>query len=148
LFVLSSYGRSQRRDHDQYDRVYDPTQPLTTENIPLHNQNDPWDSRPSGDDSDLRRQGSKYTHVRQQSSTSASEVFGQAYQEPKDAFSTSTYEYSADPSNPPNPVYPTYAYTENTLPTPTNNYYNSADSQIERPAQVQSHPGMSTHRKF
>jgi len=142
--VLSSYGRSQRRDHNQYDQVYDPTQPLTTENIPLHNQNDPWDSRPSGDYQDLRRQGSKYTHVRQRSSTSASEVFGQSYQEPKDAFSTSNYEYSAYPSkadDSQNLAYPTYAYTHNVLPTPTDNYLNpSSDSQIERPVQAQPHP--------
>ena len=46
LFViLSSYGSVQRRDHDRYDRIYDSTQPLTAEAIPL----DPWDTRPSVD---------------------------------------------------------------------------------------------------
>lgn len=49
LFViLSSYGTAQR-DHGQYDRLYDPSQPLTGENIPLDYPTDPWDSRPSVD---------------------------------------------------------------------------------------------------
>jgi len=49
LFViLSSYGTAQR-DHSQYDRLYDPNHPLTSENIPLEHHTDPWDSRPSGD---------------------------------------------------------------------------------------------------
>ncbi|KAF8974001.1 hypothetical protein BDZ97DRAFT_1900723 [Flammula alnicola] len=138
--VISSYGKSQRRDHDQYDQVYDPSQPLT-ENIPL--QNDPWDSRPSGDYNYLGgRQNNDYKHVRQESSVSASDVYNQAYQEPKDAFSTSNYDYSPYPSNTHDPAYPSYAHTQNALPTPTNDYYNPpADPRIERPLQVQPHPG-------
>lgn len=145
FFVLSSYGTSQRLDHDQYDRVYDPTQPLTAENIPLDETNDPWDSRPSGDYTSNDLNGRNYKHLRQQSSVSTSEVLGQAYQEPRDGFSTSNYEYSAYPLNPSdkdNMAYPSYARTHQAMPTPTDNYYNIPDdSQIERPMQVQSHPG-------
>lgn len=68
FIVLSSYGSAQRRDHDQYDRVYDPSQPLTAENIPLENPTDPWDSRPSVD-----AQNPKY-HDRNQSIVSASDI--------------------------------------------------------------------------
>jgi len=65
LFViLSSYGTTQRREHDPYDRIYDPSQPLTAENIPLENHTDPWNSRLSVDD--------KF-HVRNQSTASASD---------------------------------------------------------------------------
>jgi len=141
MFVIGSYGASQRRDHEQYDRVYDPTQPLTADNIPLE-QNDPWDSRPSGEyhyTDKTDRQNNDYKHLRQQSSVSASEVFSQPYQEPKDSFSTSRYEYD------PNPPYPSRAHTQEPIPTPVDNYYYSRNDSnyeaIERPSQVQSHPG-------
>ena len=76
LFViLSSYGTAQRRDHDQYDRIYDPSQPLTTENIPLDHHADPWDSRPSVDQHGI--QDPKYQHLRNPSSLSASDVMHQ-----------------------------------------------------------------------
>jgi hypothetical protein len=147
FIVLSSYGRSQRRDHDQYDRVYDPMQPLTSENIPMDEQNDPWDSRPSGDynSNGLNgRQNSNYKHVRQQSSISTSEVLSQQYQEPRDGFSTYNYESSAYPSNDTrNVAYPSYAYTQEATPTPTNNSYDDAlnNFHLERPMQAQPHPG-------
>jgi len=80
LFViLSSYGTAQRRDHDQYDRVYDPSQPLTAENIPLDRAADPWDSRPSVE---LRvTEDPKYQHYRNQSTLSASDI---VHQKPED----------------------------------------------------------------
>ncbi|KAF8912740.1 hypothetical protein CPB84DRAFT_1670305 [Gymnopilus junonius] len=145
FFVLSSYGTSQRVDHDQYDKVYDPTQPLTAENIPLGATSDPWDSRPSGEYAPNGVQDRNYKHVRQQSTMSTSEVLGQAYQEPRDGFSSSNYEYSANPPNSVdkgNVAYPSYARTHQAMPTPTDNYYSIPnDSQVERPGQVQPHPG-------
>lgn len=141
--VISSYANLQRRDHDRYNQVYDPSQPIT-ENVPLNDQNDPWDSRPSGD---YLGKNSNYKHVRQESSMSASDVYNQPYQEPKDAFPTSSmnYGYANYDSQNPNPVYPSYAHTQNALPTPTNNYYDvPADSRIERPLQAQPHPGELT----
>jgi hypothetical protein len=75
LFViLSSYGAAQRRDHDQYDRVYDPSQPLTAENIPLDRAADPWDSRPSVE---LPVTDPKYQHYRNQSTLSTSDIVPQ-----------------------------------------------------------------------
>lgn len=141
--VIASYGNSQRRDHDRYNQVYDPTQPIT-ENVPLNNQNDPWDSRPSGDYLSGRK-NSSYKHVRQESSMSASDVYNQPYQEPKDSFSTASLNYdhaNQYSQNAQNPVYPSYAHTQSALPTPTNNYYDApVDSHIERPLQAQPHPG-------
>ena len=88
--VLSSYGTAQRRDHDQYDRIYDPNQPLT-ENIPLDNHADPWDSRPSAEYRD--QYGAGYRHVRNQSSVSASDIMNDSYQKPKDGLSNYDYSY-------------------------------------------------------
>ncbi|CAA7266520.1 unnamed protein product [Cyclocybe aegerita] len=142
-FVLSSYGANQRRDHDQYDRVYDPSQPLTSENIPL--ENDPWDSRPSGDYHDqVGRQDSKYKHLRQESSVSATDILSQPSQEPKDGFLNSNYDYDPYPSNQHDGslAYPSYAYTQPAAPTPTNNYYYSqpTGTHITPPMHAQAHP--------
>ena len=102
LFViLSSYGTAQRRDHDQYDRLYDPSQPLTAENIPLDNPTDPWDSRPSVD-----QYGAKH-HVRNQSSISASDLMNNQYQKPED----SLLNYN-----------PSYGYTNNAKRGPAGNF--------------------------
>ncbi|KAG9314430.1 hypothetical protein JVU11DRAFT_5227 [Chiua virens] len=46
LFVLSSYGSSQREDHEKYDALNDSTRALT-DDIPMADRGDPWDSRPS-----------------------------------------------------------------------------------------------------
>lgn len=96
LFViLSSYGTAQRRDHDQYDRIYDPSQPLTSENIPLDNSSDPWDTRPSVDQ--YGAQDPKY-HSRNESTVSASDFVNNQYQKPED----SALNYN-----------PSYGYTNN-----------------------------------
>lgn len=102
LFViLSSYGSAQRRDHDQYDRLYDPSQPLTAENIPLDHPTDPWDSRPSGE---FGGQDPKY-HVRSQSTTSASDLMNNQYQKPVDSYNFS------------------YGYTNNVKRGPAENFW-------------------------
>ncbi|KAG8219874.1 hypothetical protein J3R82DRAFT_853 [Butyriboletus roseoflavus] len=46
LFVVSSYGTSQREDHEKYDALNDQTRPLT-DDIPMADRGDPWDSRAS-----------------------------------------------------------------------------------------------------
>jgi hypothetical protein len=84
LFVIiSSYGTAQRQDHDQYDRIYDPSQPLTAENIPLDTRTDPWDSRPSVDAQD------KY-HVRNRSSVSDLNM-NISYQKPVESYPSDGY---------------------------------------------------------
>jgi len=87
--VLSSYGSSQRRDHDQYFQLDDP---VNAEAIPMSNRGDPWDARPSDD---LARTNTKkpYNHVRQESSLSISDVMSQPAQQPKDSLGYQQYEY-------------------------------------------------------
>ncbi|GLB36230.1 hypothetical protein LshimejAT787_0305180 [Lyophyllum shimeji] len=87
--VLSSYGTSQRRDHEKYDQ-------LNNETIPMNSRGDPWDSRPSMDGSP---QG--YSHVRQESAATVSEVLSQPQLQPKDSLSHSDYSYRQDSYPPP-----------------------------------------------
>ncbi|KAI6153519.1 hypothetical protein BKA82DRAFT_340541 [Pisolithus tinctorius] len=47
-FVVSSYGASQREDHEKYEALNDSTKPLT-DDIPMADRGDPWDSRASGE---------------------------------------------------------------------------------------------------
>jgi len=79
FIVLSSYGKKQRRDHDQYDRLND-AQPLKTEGVPL--ESEPWDSG-------NQRQG--YRHLRQESIASVSDVMNQPLQQPTDTMSMTNY---------------------------------------------------------
>jgi len=44
--VISSYGTSQRNDHEKYDALNDSSKPLT-DDIPMADRGDPWDSRAS-----------------------------------------------------------------------------------------------------
>lgn len=44
--TVSSYGASQREDHKKYDVLDNPTKPLT-DDIPMADRGDPWDSRAS-----------------------------------------------------------------------------------------------------
>jgi len=87
--VLSSYGSSQRRDHDQYFQLNDP---VNADAIPMGNRSDPWDARPS---SDLARTNTQkpYNHVRQESSLSVSDVMSQPAEQPKDSLGYQQYEY-------------------------------------------------------
>ncbi|KAL4071007.1 hypothetical protein J3A83DRAFT_4373180 [Scleroderma citrinum] len=46
--IVTSYGASQREDHAKYEALSDPTKPLT-DDIPMADRGDPWDSRASQD---------------------------------------------------------------------------------------------------
>lgn len=92
FIVLSSYGKNQRRDHDQYDRVNDASLPLKTENIPLDGE--PWDSN-------KQRQG--YRHLRQDSAASVSDIMSQPFQQPKDTMSISYENYDPQRTQTPYP---------------------------------------------
>lgn len=96
--VVSSYGKGQRQDHDDYDRLSDPTQPLTKDTIPLEDRNDPWDSR----DDQFTAYPRNYKHVRQNSSMSTTDVLAEPQQRPM----SSAYNYNYDTSYQP--------YTDNT----------------------------------
>lgn len=150
--VMSSYGSSQRRDHDKYDQL-DPSQPLTgSTSIPLHDRADPWDSRPSTDSLQVPMNGgNQYTHVRQVSTISASDVLSEPHQQPKDSLSNAEYGHRpslyrpySDGHGSEQLSYPSYAYTYEPSPTPVaGNYYDNETAQTERPRQAQTHPGES-----
>ena len=107
LFViLSSYGIVQRRDPGQYDRLYDPSQPLTAENIPLDHPTDPWDSRPSVDPYGVQDARYYDRHERTMSTMSASDLMNNPPQKPEDDFS----HY--------NPYGQAYGYTYNAKGSP------------------------------
>ena len=131
--VLTSYGKNQRRDHDQYDRLNDPPPPLKTEGIPL--QSEPWVLPDGG----KPKQG--YRHLRQQSSISMSDVLNQPSQQPIDSMSMTTTSYDYQPYNDEyHPSPPTHNRTRTASPTPTNNYhYNPQVTSYIQPA-MQSQP--------
>ncbi len=110
--MISSYGKNQRRDHDEYERVYDPSQSLKTENIPL--ESDPWDSRTSSGGVKLNR---GYRHLRQESAGSASDVLSQPFQYPKDTMSATNYDYN------PYSTDGMREYPPRTEPMTTNDYH-------------------------
>jgi len=112
FIVLSSYGKNQRRDHDQYDRLND-AQPLKTEDIPL--ESEPWDNN--------GKQKRGYRHLRQESGTSVSDIMGQPFQQPKDTMSMTSYggyeSYGIEQSQPSYASHPRRV----TSPVPTNTPY-------------------------
>jgi hypothetical protein len=92
--ILSSYGNSQRRDHEKYDQ-------LSNDSIPMNTRNDPWDSRHSTDSlhSPTNRTEHGYGHVRQESGGSVSDMIAQPQVQPRD---TSTHgNYDEEPFSPP-----------------------------------------------
>jgi len=110
LVIVSSYGKSQRQDHDDYDQLYNPSQPLTKDNIPLEERKDPWDSRESSDENIRNMDGrqSSHGHGRNISAMSASDVINQPYQRPgSTTYYPGTYTPYSDNDNAQS--YPTYA---------------------------------------
>ncbi|KAG1755201.1 uncharacterized protein EDB91DRAFT_1233953 [Suillus paluster] len=76
--VVSSYGSTQRHDHEKYDALNDTTQPLT-DNIPMADRGDPWDYRASAEYDDGRG------HMRKESTASnqkESYAYGSSYPAP------------------------------------------------------------------
>ncbi|KAE9411028.1 hypothetical protein BT96DRAFT_952841 [Gymnopus androsaceus JB14] len=135
--VLNSYSSAQQRDHIKYDALNDPSNPLNGEGIPM-NDRDPWDARPSTD------YAGGYTHGRQPSGASMTDVMNQPVREPRDGFSYS----DATPYDPQrNGPYgdsvsqPNQAYTQDPGPTPKyNNAYYDDSSDLNLPPNAQYHP--------
>ncbi|PSS37554.1 hypothetical protein PHLCEN_2v570 [Hermanssonia centrifuga] len=134
--VISSYGAGQRLDHEKYDSMYDPTNPLTSD-IPLNNRGDAWDSRPSDDN--IPRNGTGY-HDRHDSMGSMDNIMDNSEQKPQ----YGGYAGTAYP-----PAQPGVAYTQDPTPTPHaqgGDYYSSsydANGNMEWPERTQPHPGGS-----
>ncbi|KAF9240852.1 hypothetical protein BU15DRAFT_87428 [Melanogaster broomeanus] len=88
LFVVSSYGATQRDDHEKYEALNDPTKSLT-DDIPMADRGDPWDSRASHEFED----GRGYGHKRNESS--ASTVMGAPIQ--KESYLDGSYPTDSYP---------------------------------------------------
>ncbi|KAJ2931186.1 hypothetical protein H1R20_g5931, partial [Candolleomyces eurysporus] len=142
MIVVKSYGAGQREDHREYDRLYDPSQPLSKNNIPMADRSDPWDARPSEEKPRHvdNRYTRNYTHVRQNSSVSATDVLSEPYQQPANGYR----DYTPYQSYSDNVAQPTYAYTQREAPTPYDgSYAGQQDSKLDRPMRTQGHPGES-----
>ncbi|KAH7883672.1 hypothetical protein F5I97DRAFT_1929922 [Phlebopus sp. FC_14] len=134
FLVISSYGSSQREDHEKYDALNDSTKPLT-DDIPMADRGDPWDSRTSHDFGD----GGGYHHSRNQSTVST--IMGAPMQ--KEGHSDSDYmgyPLTSYPVSQPQPLdrrpssrsvftQPLDAYPQHPQPTPYNNAHGISQHQ-------------------
>jgi hypothetical protein len=141
LIVISSYGSSQRLDHEKYDALNDATKPLT-DDIPMADRGDPWEYRASAEEENRG-------HMRHESTASTvmnaplqkeHYVDGSSYLPPtyppqhqsQSERRQSTRTAVSHPSN---------AFNQGSEPAPyANNYYGSG-GPVEEPAQTQAHPG-------
>ena len=142
IYVIASYGKTQRRDHYDYDRLSDPTQPLTKDTIPLEERKDAWDQRDSDGEYRDRDPREQFQHSRNISCVSASDVLNQPHQQAQ-------YGYTgyAPYTDPHEPSYPSYAHTQVVAPTPVvgnygnyGNYGGGESSHLSRPSTAQAHP--------
>ncbi|KAL0951082.1 hypothetical protein HGRIS_007820 [Hohenbuehelia grisea] len=103
--VISSYGTGQRRDHEKYNSVYDSTNALAG-NIPT-DRNDPWDSRNSTDslpgvtNTNAASGARGYSHVRQDSNASTTDILNSPMQKPKDMYADAGYGSYSEGTYPP-----------------------------------------------
>ncbi|KAF7799053.1 hypothetical protein EIP86_010283 [Pleurotus ostreatoroseus] len=130
--VISSYGAGQRLDHEKYDSMYDPTNPLTAD-IPLNTRNDPWDARPSSDNL-LPHERDAYAggfHSRQDSFGSVDTIAGDKAHQRQNSFAMTAQ--------------PGAAYMQEPTPTPHEQdpyYYSSSyGAGLGQPERTQPHPG-------
>ena len=133
--MVSSYGAAQRLDHEKYDSMYDPTNPLTSD-IPLNERGDPWDSHDN-----LRDGPNGAYHSRQESAGSVDTVMADKVQGYSDNYNYSAYPppagaYTQDPGPTPRVAYDNYYDTHNN----TNNTYSGG---VGYPERSQPHPGES-----
>jgi hypothetical protein len=137
LFVVSSYGTAQRRDYEKYDALNDTTKPLT-DNIPMSDRGDPWDSRASAEYDDGRG------HMRNASTASTVNA-------PLQKGSYANGQSYVTPTYPPQPQFerqqstrtaPSRADTQSPQSAPYTDHYYGAGSPAGQPAPTQAHPGV------
>jgi len=143
--IISSYGNAQERDHTNYEAGFD-TKPLTND-IPMTDRAEPWNSRPSNDR--LLEAPGDYTHNRSMSGQSVSTVMGEPLQREVggyDNFDERTY-----PPRQKSMRQPANAYTQDPGPTPqhTDNYYSGEDAGagVDKPMAAQAHPAEGSFRR-
>ena len=73
--IISGYGVGQRGDHEKYNSVYSMTG-LNSDNVPLANRSDPWDSR-----MDPVAGRDRYGHTRQESALSDTAMLDNSFKE-------------------------------------------------------------------
>jgi len=73
--ILSGYGVGQRGDHEKYNSTYSMTG-LNSDDVPLANRSDPWDSR-----MDPVAGGDRYGHTRQESAQSDSAMLDNSFKD-------------------------------------------------------------------
>ena len=132
--MLSSYGKGQRQDHDDYAAI--DTKPLN-DNIPMTNAQ-PWESRPSND---VLLDQNKYNHQRDMSGQSFQDVAAEPIQREYDTYSQSSYPPRQNSTRRPG-----NAYTQDPGPTPqwSNNYYSGGNGgNLNKPLPSYAHPGES-----
>jgi len=156
FLVLSSYSSAQRRDHEKYDAVYDPTKVNPNpDTIPLTSQDglEPWHARSPTED--VGRNG--YGHNKQ---SSVGDVMNDPIQQTRDGFSDTYSQYSqASAAYPPSRQtskasrqpsrgntyvnQPMDAHTEEPSATPqfSDAYYTGGGAGMSRPPASQAHPG-------
>jgi hypothetical protein len=129
LFVVSSYGTAQRRDYEKYDALNDTTKPLT-DNIPMSDRGDPWDSRASAEYEDGRG------HMRNASTASTMNA-------PLQKGSYANGQSYVSPTYPPQPQFehaPSRAHTQSPQSAPyTDNHYGTGSPAGQH---AQAHPGV------
>ncbi|EIW86640.1 hypothetical protein CONPUDRAFT_148710 [Coniophora puteana RWD-64-598 SS2] len=136
LMVVSSYGSSQREDHEKYGLLHDPSQPFG-DDIPMADRGDPWDSRYSTDAGALG-------HIRNEST--ASQVANAPMQRYNDntSYMPERQLSQGSRSNQLSAAntfrQPSSAYTQNPQPTPQYNYFGGAEGPVDRPLPSQPHP--------
>ncbi|KAJ3568802.1 hypothetical protein NP233_g5480 [Leucocoprinus birnbaumii] len=127
FLVISSYGSAQRRDHQQYDGLSDPTHPLTKDTIPMADRSDPWDSRASDEFNRVPpANGAQYQHLRQISTASASDILNEPQQKPDDSLSS---DYGYKSSYYPGPQANTYSSQHPQSSYPSDGYYTGSSHQ-------------------
>jgi hypothetical protein len=134
LFVVSSYGATQRDHHEKYEALNDPTKPLT-DDIPMADRGDPWDSRASHEFED----GRGYGHTRNQSTVST--VMGAPIQKesyPDGSYPEDSYpsqQLAREPSTRTVFRQPSNAYSQDPEATPY------ASNYTGQPSPAKLHPG-------
>lgn len=103
FFVLSAYGRQQRDDHFKYNSVYNPVSAPAADNIAMGT-------------TDYGNENG-FSHNRQQSTTSMSDVLSEPSQQPKDSLQYSYGQYGAGSSYPPNQIQRLHTIVDTTLTT-------------------------------
>lgn len=129
--VISAYGSGQRQDHSDYESGFD-AKPLTND-IPLMNRSNAWDSKPS-EDPLLSERARPYDHQRSSSGQSISTIIGEPLQQEASGYDGYGSQYTQQPVD---------AHIQDPGPTPhySDYYYGgSGAAGVNKPLPSLAHP--------